>query len=93
MYLIFLLFNTTFLGSCHGLRYTLVTNEGDTSMTKSYAQRKLALLIKDHNHYIKVGYDAAVKDYRTAIDMLISVATRQGIKMHYTVTADGYINK
>ena len=62
-------------------------------MTKAYAEHKLALLIKDHNHYVKVGYTAAVKDYRKAIDMLISVATRQGIKMHYTVTADGYINK
>ena len=62
-------------------------------MNKAYAKHKLALLIKDHNHYLKVGYDAAVKDYRTAIDMLISVAARQGIKMHYTVTADGYINR
>lgn len=62
-------------------------------MTKAYAEHKLALLIKDHNHYVKVGYADAVKDYRTAIDMLISVAVRQGIKMHYTVTYDGYINK
>ena len=62
-------------------------------MTKAYAEHKLALLIKDHNHYLKVGYAAAVKDNRTAIDMLISLATRQGIKMHYTVTADGYINR
>ena len=62
-------------------------------MTKSYVQRKLALLIKDHNHYVQVRYADAVKDYRTAIDMLISVVGCQGIKMHYTVTADGYINK
>ena len=62
-------------------------------MTKAYAQRKLALLIKDHNHYVKVGNADAVKDFRTAIDMLIGVAVRQGINMHYTVTADGYINR
>ena len=60
-------------------------------MKKAYAEHKLALLIKDHNHYIKVGYTAAVKDYRTAIDMLVATAKRQGIKISYKVTADGYI--
>ena len=60
-------------------------------MNKAYAKHKLALLIRDHNHYVKVRYTDAVKDYRTAIDMLIATAKRQGIKMSYKVTADGYI--
>ena len=66
-------------------------NKEVNTMNKAYAKHKLALLIRDHNHYVKVRYTDAVKDYRTAIDMLVATAKRQGIKMSYKVTADGYI--
>lgn len=60
-------------------------------MTKAYCEDKLNILIRDHNHYQKVRYTAAVKDYRTAIDNLIYVAGRQGIKLGYTVSRAGYL--
>lgn len=58
---------------------------------KTYCESKLAILVKDHNHYKKVKYTAAVKDYRTAIDNLIYFAERQGIKIGYTVDKKGYL--
>lgn len=62
-------------------------------MTKAYCEGKLKALIRDHNHYIKVGDSAAVKDYRRAIDDLVYVASRRGIKLNYTVSKTGYINE
>ena len=62
-------------------------------MTKAYCEGKLKALIRDHNHYLKVNYTEAVEDYRTAIDNLVYVAGRQGIKLTYTVDEKGYINE
>lgn len=59
--------------------------------TESYCKGKLATLVRDHNHYKKVRYTAAVNDYRTAIDNLIAYAERQGIKMGYKVDEKGYL--
>lgn len=58
---------------------------------KTYCESKLTILVRDHNHYKKVKYTAAVKDYRTAIDNLICFAECQGIKMGYTVDKKGYL--
>ncbi len=57
----------------------------------SYCTNKLHILVRDHNDYKKVGYTAAVKDYRTAIDNLVAFAERQGIKIGYTEDAQGYL--
>ncbi len=58
---------------------------------KNYCENKLNLLVRDHNHYKKVKYTAAVKDYRTAIDILIRFAEQQGVKLGYTVDQNGYL--
>ena len=42
-------------------------------MNKAYCTGKLAALVRDHNHYLKVRYTDAVADYRRAIDNLIYV--------------------
>ena len=60
-------------------------------MTTSYCANKLNLLIKDYNYYKRIGDTAAMADYRTAIDNLIYVANRQGIKLRCTMTEDGYL--
>ena len=60
-------------------------------MTKAYAEHKAALLAKEHNHYRKVGYTAAVKDYRTALDNLCHVAKRTDIEIAYMFSKAGYI--
>lgn len=60
-------------------------------MTRGYVQRKAELLVKDHNHYNKVGYKAAAEDYRTALDNLFYVAARKGWKFSYTVSKSGDI--
>ena len=60
-------------------------------MTKEYANRTAALLVSDHNHYNKVGYKAATKDYRTALDNLIYMAAKYGWTISYTVSRAGYI--
>ena len=60
-------------------------------LTKEYAESKAAILVRDHNHYKKYKNEAAVKDYRTALDNLIYVAGRQGWKITYTVSRAGYI--
>ena len=62
-----------------------------TNEWKEYCESKLAILVRDHNHYKKVKYTAAVKDYRTAIDNLIYFADRQGVKVGYTVDNKGYL--
>ena len=60
-------------------------------MTATYCINKLNLLIRDYNHYKKMNDSAAMADYRTAIDNLIYVANRQGIKWRCTMTEDGYL--
>ena len=61
-------------------------------MTKEYAQTKATILVRDHNHYKKVGYTEAAADYKTALDCLIQVANRHGYNMAYKVTRAGYIH-
>ena len=65
--------------------------ERRNTMDKQYCTSKLAALVRDHNHYVKVRYTDAVKDYRRAIDNLIYVAASLGIKMKYAVEKDGCI--
>lgn len=60
-------------------------------MDKQYCTSKLEALVRDHNHYVKVRYEDAVKDYRRAIDNLIYVAASLGIKMKYAVEKDGCV--
>ena len=60
-------------------------------MTERYCIEKAKALVRDHNHYRKVRYTEAVKDYRTALDNLIYVAGRQGWKISYSVSRAGYI--
>lgn len=60
-------------------------------MTATYCNNKLNLLIRDYNHYRKMGDRDAVVDYKTAIDNLIYVTKRKGIKLGYTMTEDGYL--
>lgn len=60
-------------------------------MNKEYCTSKLAILVRDHNHYVKVKYTDAVKDYRRAIDNLIYVAKSVGITMKYAVEKNGCI--
>ena len=60
-------------------------------MTKAYAQNTAKALVRDYNAYRRMNYTAACKDYRTALDNLIRVAARQGWKMSYTVTSEGFI--
>ena len=57
----------------------------------NYCKNKLNALVRDHNHYNKVRYTDAVKDYRTAIEVLIDYAKRNGIKLGYTMDENGYI--
>ena len=59
-------------------------------MNKAYCTGKLAALVRDHNHYLKVNTDA-VADYRRAIDNLIYVAKSVGITMKYAIEKDGSI--
>lgn len=61
-------------------------------MNAKYAREKAEILVRDHNHYKKVGYEAAVKDYRTALDNLIYVAARIGCKISYTVSKSGMLS-
>ena len=58
---------------------------------RNYCKNKLNALVRDHNHYNKVKYTDAVKDYRTAIEVLIDYAKRNGIKLGYTMDENGYI--
>lgn len=58
---------------------------------RAYCESNLELLIRDHNHYQKVNYAEAVKDYRTAIEDLIRYAARLGVKIGYTVDKNGYL--
>jgi hypothetical protein len=58
---------------------------------RNYCKNKLNALVRDHNHYNKVRYTDAVKDYRTAIEVLIDYAKRNGIKLGYTMDENGYI--
>ncbi len=67
------------------------TNTTVKNEWKEYCESKLAILVRDHNSYKKVKYIAAVKDYRTAIDNLISFAERQGVKIGYTIDKKGYL--
>ena len=60
-------------------------------MTKTYAENKANLLARDHNAYKKMKYEDACKDYRTALDNLIYVAGRKGIKISYTTDNKGFI--
>ena len=60
-------------------------------MNKAYCTGKLATLVRDHNHYLKVRYTDAVADYRRAIDNLIYVAKSVGITMKYAIEKDGSI--
>lgn len=61
-------------------------------MTKTYVETTAAALIRDHNAYRKVRYDAACNDYRTALDNLLHVAKRQGIEITYKVSRAGYLS-
>ncbi|MDY4592422.1 MAG: hypothetical protein SO434_03360 [Eubacteriales bacterium] len=61
------------------------------AMTKAYCESKLNSLVKDHNHYKKMNYTAAVTDYRTAIENLIYVAERKGVKLGYAGSKAGYL--
>lgn len=58
---------------------------------RNYCKNKLNALVRDHNHYNKVRYTDAVKDYRTAIEVLIDYAKRNGIKLGYMMDENGYI--
>lgn len=60
-------------------------------MNKAYCTGKLAALVRDHNHYLKVRYTDAVADYKRAIDNLIYVAKSVGITMKYAIEKDGSI--
>ena len=60
-------------------------------MTETYAKNKAAILVRDHNAYRKMRYEEACKDYRTALDNLIYVAGRKGIKISYKVSRAGYL--
>lgn len=61
-------------------------------MTKNYVENRAAALIRDHNAYRKMRYDAACKDYRTALDDLLHVAKRSGIEISYKVSRAGYLS-
>ena len=58
--------------------------------TEDYARSKAAILVRDHNAYRKMKYEAACKDC-TALDNLIHVAGRKGWKISYKVSRAGYI--
>jgi len=60
-------------------------------MTRTYAESKAAMLVRDHNAYRKMRYDEACADYRTALDDLIRVAARKGWKITYKVSRAGYL--
>ena len=51
---------------------------------RNYCKNKLNALVRDHNHYNKVNY-------RTAIEVLVDYAKRNGIKIGYTMDENGYI--
>ena len=58
---------------------------------RNYCKNKLNALVRDHNHYKKVRYTDAVEDYRTAIEVLVAYAKRNGIKLVYTEDENGYL--
>ena len=59
--------------------------------TEAYARSKATALVRDHNAYRKMKYEAACMDYHTALDNLIHVAERKGWKISYKVSKAGYI--
>ena len=60
-------------------------------MTKTYAENKANLLARDHNAFRKMKNEAACRDYKTALDNLIHIAARQGIKISYATDNNGFI--
>ena len=71
---------------------TLPKAKGVKTMTREYAENKANILVRDHNHYKKVGYTEAADDYKTALDNLLHVANRKGYNMAYRMTRSGYIH-
>lgn len=64
---------------------------GTKKEIRAYCKNKLNALVRDHNHYKKARCTDAVKDYRTAIEILIDYAKRNGIKIGYTEDENGYL--
>ena len=71
--------------------FTVLYRYKNERRNKAYCTGKLAALVRDHNHYLKVRYTDAVADYRRAIDNLIYVAKSVGITMKYAIEKDGSI--
>lgn len=58
---------------------------------RAYCKNKMTALIRDYNHYKKVKYVDAYQDYKTAIDVLVDYAKRNGIKIGYKEDENGYL--
>lgn len=58
---------------------------------RTYCKNKMTALIRDYNHYKKVRYVEAYEDYKTAIDVLVDYAKRNGVKIGYTADENGYL--
>ena len=71
--------------------YPTKAKEIKRMFTESYARNKANSLIRDYNSYRKMKNGEACRDYKTALDNLISVADRHGWKINYTVSRAGYI--
>lgn len=59
--------------------------------TEAYARSKAATLVRDHNAYRKMRYEAACRDYLKALDDLIHVAGRKGWSISYKISRAGYL--